>query len=156
MELRERGRCACRGVPLPWPLSAWSPVNGTPISRSGGGGPPIAQSSLEHPDHGRAAGQEELGHVTWSPSLPALRLPPAASLLGGALPKYYSTLRSTVQGGLGALGSAGEGERSQKTRALAHSTLIYNPGTQLSLGVQLPKKLEWGHEGLLPPGGRFL
>lgn len=108
------------------------------------GGPPRAQSSLEHPHHGRAAGQEELRHVTWSPSLPALRLPPAASLLGAALPKYYSTLRSTVQGGLGTLGSAGEGERSKKTRALAHSTLIYNPGTQLSLGVQLPKKLEGG------------
>lgn len=48
------GEMRLQRSPLPW-----SPVNGTPISRSGGGAP-RAQSSLEHPDYGRATGQEEL------------------------------------------------------------------------------------------------
>lgn len=47
---------------------------------------------------------------------------------------------------LGFWGSAGEGAKSQKTRALAHSTLIYSPGTQLSLELRLPKKLEGSME----------
>ena len=142
VELREWGRCACNGVLLPWTLSAWSPVNGTPISRSRGGPPRAVKPRIPRLRLSHRIGRALTCHlVSKSPSGEA---PTSSFLLGAALPKYYLTLRSTVQGGLGIWGSTGEGGKSQKTRALAHSTLIYNPGTQLSLGLRLPKKLEGG------------
>ena len=134
----EMGEMCLQRSPLPW-----SPVNGTPISRSRGGSP-RAQSSLEHPDHSWAAGQEGLWCVTWSLSplwcgsqqqLPSLELPsPRTPAPSGAQSREV----------LGFWGSAGEGEKSQTT--LAHSTLIYSHGTQLSLGLRLPKKLEGSME----------
>ena len=134
MELREWGRCACNGVLLPWTLSAWSPVNGTPISRSRGGPPRAVKPRIPRLRLSHRIGRALTCHlVSKSPSGEA---PTSSFLLGAALPKYYLTLRSTVQGGLGSWGSTGEGGKSQKTRALAHSTLFYNPPRGLCLGLQ--------------------
>ena len=57
------------------------------------------------------SGQEELCDVTWSASLLVVVFPPIASIHEASLPKYHSTLNSTVWGGLGvSLNAAEEGK----------------------------------------------
>lgn len=95
------GEMRLQRSPLPW-----SPVNGTPISRSGGG---RSESSVK-PRTPRLRSSHWAGRALTCHLVsesPRVRLPPAAPLLGAALPQYPSTLRSTVQGGLGMWGSAG-------------------------------------------------
>ena len=139
VELRKWGRCACKGAPSPGPLwmGPQSPDPGELPESSVKPKTPRSQSS-------RWAGGALTCHLISKPpwcgsqqQLPSLELPsPRTPAPSGAQSREV----------LGFWGSAGEGEKSQKTRALAHSTLIYSPGTQLSLELRLPKKLEGSME----------
>ena len=85
---------------------------------------------------------------------PLVRLPAAAPLPGAALPQDSSTLRSTVQGGLGILGECWRRGKKSNDPGTLHSNL--QPRNTTFSRAPTAQETGGEHGGLPCPCGRFL